>query len=422
MANSLNKNTSEIVLKKFIMGFMDDRVLLNTVETQCMKGVINPSTGDSVQFKRPHQYNAVRTPSGDITGQSNDIISATATARISDYITIDMGWTQLEQAIQLNQLEQILAPARDKMITEYESELAQYMINNTGLVSGTPDQPIDAWGDVAGTKSYLHALGVKGDCYGAMNPWSTQDLADTQSGLASGDNELVNAAWRRARLSRDFGGVQAYNCNSLGSYTMGTSAGAADVTVDASPTVTYSALKDTYQVSVTLSGLPANATINAGQQVQFDKTLMLNQQNKNPLSRRGAGVPFVGTVTADVVADGAGDAVVVLSGAPIFDATAPQYNTVSRAITAGDAVTMLGTADETVQPGLFYGKGFVGTGTVELPKLHSWDSSVISVDGISMRATKYSDPKTNTQSMRIDLLPAYCVFNPLMGGQFFGNA
>ena len=27
----------------------------------------------------------------------------------------------------------------------------------------------------------------------------------------------------------------------------------------------------------------------------------------------------------------------------------------------------------------------------------------------------------NTQGMRLDMLPSFCVFNPFMGGQFFGN-
>ena len=68
MANALNKNVSEIVLKKFLPGFMDDLVLAETVDRQLLTGVINPNTGDSVQFKRPHQYEGVRTPSGDISG------------------------------------------------------------------------------------------------------------------------------------------------------------------------------------------------------------------------------------------------------------------------------------------------------------------------------------------------------------------
>jgi hypothetical protein len=421
MANSLNKNYSEIVLKKLLPGFMDDLVLANTVNRQLIQGQINPSTGDSIQFKRPHQYQSVRTPDGDITGNTNNIISATATATVSDYITVNIDWLQLEEAIELNQLEEILAPARDEMTTTLENELATYMIDNAGLTFGTPGTAIDAWSDVANPGAYLKSLGVQGrPIYGVMNPFTTSDLADTQSGLASGDNRLVNTAWENAQISRNFGGLRGLMSNSLGSYTTGTITGSG--TVDATPTATYAALKDTYQMTIDLAGFGAAATIKAGQQLEFPGTLMLNQQNKNVIvDNAGNGIPFVGTVIADAVADGGGDITVTISGAAIIDATNPQYNTVDAAITATDTVTVLATASTSYQPGLFYTEDYVGLGTIDLPKLHGWDSSVVNHKGFSIRATEYSDPVTAIQSMRIDMLPAFGVFNPMFGGQFFGS-
>jgi len=421
MANNLDKNVSEIVLKEFLPGFMDDLVLCKEVDRQMLTGSINPNTGETVQFKRPHQYQVQRTPAGDISGGTpSALISATATARTSEYITIDIEWTQLEQAIKLNQLDEVLMPARQKMVTELENELATYMLNNAGLTLGTAGSAIDAWGDIAGTGSYLKALGVEDEYCAVMNPWAAQDLADTQSGLASGDNRLVTTAWERAQISRPFGGVRALMSNSLESVLTGTATGPYVGGLAATPTVTYEALKDTYQITVDLT-IGAGETLTAGQQIQFDDTNMLQQQNKNVLSRRGAAIPFVGTVTADATADGAGAVQVVLSGAPIFDVANPQYNTVDRAIALGDDITVLGAASTTYQPGLFFSKGYVGLGTVELPRLHTWDSSVVNYDGFSIRATRYSDPKTNTQGMRLDMLPSFCVFNPFMGGQFFGN-
>ena len=223
MANNTDKNVSELVLKKFLPGFMSDLVLAETVNRELLRGVIDPSTGDTVQLKRPHQYRSERTTDGDMTSKTqSEIVSATATATVSNYITVFIGWSQLEEAIKLNQLEEILAPAREEIVTTLENELATFMINNTGLTSGTPSQPIDAWGDVAGTGSYLKALGVKGEMYATMNPWAVQDLADTQSGLASGDNGLVNTAWQEAQIAKNFGGLKAFMSDSLESYTAGT--------------------------------------------------------------------------------------------------------------------------------------------------------------------------------------------------------
>lgn len=420
MANDIDKNVSKMVLKKFLPGFMSDLVLAETIERQLLVGVINPNTGDSVQLKRPHQYRSERTPGGDMTGKSaSEIISATATARISDFITVFIDWTILEQAIELNQLEEILQPAREEMVTTLENELARFMINNAGLTSGFPNEPIDAWGDVAGTGSYLKALGVTGEMYATMNPFSVQDLADTQSGLASGNNNLVDSAWERSQISRNFGGLKAFMSNSLESYTTGTITGSG--AVNGTPIATYPALKDSYQMTINLDGFAAGATIKAGQQIMFPATLMLNQQNKTPISKRNEGIPFIGTILADAEADGAGAITVFISGAAIVDASLPQYNTVDAPITDGDVVTVLGVPETVYQPGLAYTKGFVGMGFVEIPPLNGWDSSVVNHKGFSIRATKFSDPITNVQSLRLDMVPVFCVYQPMMGMQFFGN-
>lgn len=58
MPNNLDSNVSQIVLKKFLPGFMSDLVLAKTVDRQLLAGEINSSTGDSVSFKRPHQFSS----------------------------------------------------------------------------------------------------------------------------------------------------------------------------------------------------------------------------------------------------------------------------------------------------------------------------------------------------------------------------
>ncbi|WP_286203912.1 P22 phage major capsid protein family protein, partial [Escherichia coli] len=83
MPNNLDSNVSQIVLKKFLPGFMSDLVLAKTVDRQLLAGEINSSTGDSVSFKRPHQFSSLRTPTGDISGQNkNNLISGKATGRV----------------------------------------------------------------------------------------------------------------------------------------------------------------------------------------------------------------------------------------------------------------------------------------------------------------------------------------------------
>ncbi|KXK88588.1 head protein, partial [Escherichia coli] len=275
--------------------------------------------------------------------------------------------------------------------------------------------------DVAQTASFLKDLGVnEGENYAVMDPWSAQRLADAQTGLHASD-QLVRTAWENAQIPTNFGGIRALMSNGLASRTQGAFGGT--LTVKTQPTVTYNAVKDSYQFTVTLTGATASVTgfLKAGDQVKFTNTYWLQQQTKQALYNGATPISFTATVTADANSDSSGDVTVTLSGVPIYDTTNPQYNSVSRQVEAGDAVSVVGTASQTMKPNLFYNKFFCGLGSIPLPKLHSIDSAVATYEGFSIRVHKYADGDANVQKMRFDLLPAYVCFNPHMGGQFFGN-
>ncbi len=420
--NDLKSNVSQIVLKKFLPGFMSDLVLAKTVDRQLLAGEINSSTGDSVSFKRPHQFASKRTATGDISGQAkNNLISGKATGKVGNYITVAVEYGQLEEAIELNQLDEILKPVRERIVTDLETELAQFMMNNGALSLGSPNTPINKWSDVAQTASLMKDLGIKtGENYAVMDPWSAQRLADAQSGL-HGNDQLIRSAWEDAQISGNFGGIRALMSNGLASRTQGAFGGT--LTVQTAPTVTYNAVKDTYQFTVTLTGATASVTgfLKAGDQIKFTNTYWLQQQSKQVLYNGSAPISFTATVLADANSTAGGAVTVTLSGVPIYDTTNPQYNAVSRQLAAGDAVTVIGTAGQTMKPNLFYNKFFCGLGTIPLPKLNSIDSAVATYEGFSIRVHKYSDGDANVQKMRFDLLPAYVCFNPHFGGQFFGN-
>ncbi|MCK7258089.1 head protein [Enterobacter asburiae] len=420
--NNLDSNVSQIVLKKFLPGFMSDLVLAKTVDRQLLAGEINSSTGDSVSFKRPHQFASLRTATGDISGQAkNNLISGKATGKVGNYITVAVEYGQLEEAIKLNQLDEILAPVRQRIVTDLETELAKFMMNNGALSLGSPNTPINKWSDVAQTASFLKDLGVEeGENYAVMDPWAAQRLADAQSGL-HGSDQLIRSAWEDAQISGNFGGIRALMSNGLASRTQGAFGGT--LTVQTAPTVTYVSVKDTYQFTVTLTGATASVTgfLKAGDQLKFTSTYWLNQQSKQVLYNGSNPISFTATVLADANSTAGGLVTVTLSGVPIFDATAAQYNAVNRQVAAGDAVTVIGTANQAMKPNLFYNKFFCGLGTIQLPKLHSIDSAVATYEGFSIRVHKYADGDANVQKMRFDLLPAYVCFNPHMGGQFFGN-
>lgn len=424
-ANNLNSNVSSITLKKFAEGFKSTNVLVNAVDRQVIQGELNPNTGDSVFLKRPMQYRALRTATGDLTAQQpSNLISGKIEAKISNYCSVWIEYDQIEQALRLNQWEEILRPAYERINTEIELELANYIVRNGGLSLGTTGTAITKWSDVAQVGSMLNDIGLNtGKKYAIMDPWAAQALADKQGALQSGNVELIRSAWEDAQIAGNFAGVRALMSNSLANRTSGTAAGQTGVTVQATPTVTYSAVKDTMQMTVVLTGANlAGRALAVGDQVQFNTRFLINQQTKQVMIRNGSPVPFVGTVTQAASAVG-NNITVVLSGAAVFDATNPQFNTVASAITAGDAVTLLGAGNTTYKPNIFMHEKAIAMGFVELPKLQGWDSTVMSSasTGISMRSTMSSNPITNVQGVRIDILPAFATLLPLGCGQFFGN-
>ena len=421
MANNLSSNITRKVLRAFLPAIEKQRVLSKTVDGSTFQGKFTPASGEVVDIKRPHQYNAKRTATGDISAlTANDIIAGKASATVQNYITVDIPWTNKEEALELDQLEEILKPAAEECVTELETSFCDYMITNAGLASGTPNTVIDAWSDIAAQMSLMKSIGVPmGEIYSVMNPFTIQNLASAQTGLSADPSRLVQTAWELAQISTPFAGLRAVGSNSLSTWVSSDAADRAG-TIAANPDVTYVTAKDTMQQSLSVTGFTAAAVVKAGDIIEIEGRYLIHQKTRKPIfDASGNKITFKATVTADVTLDGAGAGVLTISGAAIFEANG-QYNTVDSAPVAADVVNILGSASTEYQPNLFYHKSAFAIAYVKLPKLFSTDTVSVSEDGLSIRCSKYSDGDKNTQKIRFDLLPAFGVMNPFYAGKGFG--
>ena len=419
MANNLNSNVTRKVARVFLEAFEASRVLTKTVDTQLLSGKFNPSSGSTVDFKRPHDYNSIRTSGGDISSSTkSDIIAGKATGTVQDYFTAATEWGNVEEALELDQLDQILEPMARRIVTDMELDLGAFIRKNASLKYGNHGTAVDAWSDVAGAGATMDAVGVpmSNDKYYIMNPFTTTALSSAQNGLNAADG-LVRTAWEKAQISQSFGGMMALTSNALSSFTSGDSSDRVGA-LASTPDSTYVTAKDTMQQTLSVSGLDGTV-IRAGDMVTIAGVNRLNVATRQPMiDAAGNTVPWTGTVVADATIT-AGAATIVVSGAAIYEANG-QYNNVTAAPTSGDVVTILGAASTLYQPNLFYTKQAFGIGTVKLPKLYSTDTIATTSDGFSIRVSKYADGDANTQKIRFDLLPAYACFNPLFAGQGFG--
>jgi hypothetical protein len=419
MANNLSSNITRPLAKIFLEAFESSRVVTKTVNTQLLSGKFNPSTGTKVDFKRPHDYNTIRSAGGDISAAAkSDIIAGKATGTVQEYFTAATEWSNIQEALELDQLDQILEPMARRLVTDLELDLAKFMRINTGLNYGARGTAVDAWSDVAGAGAMMDSVGVpmSDNKYYLMNPFTTTSLASAQSGLNAADG-LVRTAFEKAQIASNFGGMKALTSNALSSYTSGSTTDRLG-DLKTAPDATYVTAKDTMQQTMVIETL-GTGTIEAGDQIQVAGVNRLNIATRQLiLDATGAAVPWTGTVLAVVTIAG-NEATVVVSGAAIYEANG-QYNNVDAAPAAGAVVTILGAAATVYQPNLFYTEQAFGLGTVKLPKLYSTDTVATTSDGMSIRVSKYSDGDANTQKIRFDLLPAYAVFNPNFAGQGYG--
>ena len=424
-SNSLNNNTTRQLARVFLEKFEASRVLTKTVDTQLLTGRFNPSSGTTVDFKRPHDYKSDRTATGDISAvDKSDIIAAKATGTVQDYFTVHADWDEVDEALKLDQLDQILAPMATRIVTDLELDFGRFMFKNANLHFGTPGTVVDAWSDIAGAGALMDSIGVpnEGDRFYVMNPFTTVNLADVQRGLSSGSDSLVNTAWQNAQITSRFGNLMAMSSNALPSYTTGSlSAGANRAgTLSGTPDGTYATNKDTMTQTLAIAGFGAGAdTIKAGEIVEVSARNRLSLSTRDSFTdQTGSQILWSGVVTADVtLSGGAGN--IVVAGPAIQEANG-QYNTADAAIVAGAVITLGGAQNQIIQPNLFWHKQAFTVASVPIKKLHSTDTIATTADGLQLRVSKGSNFLENQNLVRIDFRPAYGVMNPFFAGQGFG--
>lgn len=429
MANNYQSNTNKKLLKAFAPAFESSAVLLNTVSKQLVND-FDPSTDGQygqVSMKRPPQYVPYRSADGDMTGNQNPVRTGKVQAEVSDYITVYVENTQVEEALEADQLDELLKPIAEDMLVTLESETAQFMATNAALTSGDPDEAVDAWSDVANAGALLKDIGAPtGKKYGVIDCFDEVALADLQTQL--GANPTVATAWESALIKQNFAGLDVLTTNNLPEYASGNDV--TGITVSVTPSALYTTYANTYRTALTLTGFTTTTgTLGAGATLTFPGTNLVNMKNGKVLRKSGTPITLTLTVLPDTdgsleyTADGSGVITAQVSGAAIFETGVNgAFNTVDKAVVATDVVTITESVDTVYRPGLAYCEGFVGVGSVVLPKLHATDSMVMNHKGVSIRVHRFSDGVGNKNRYRFDILPTFACFNPFWGVRMNGFA
>jgi hypothetical protein len=430
MANELSSNVSTRVAKVIMDSFEANRVLTKTVNTSLVSGAngVNNETGDTVYLKRPTQFRAIETSDGDISAETkNDIGVGRIPATVQPYITIPINYSNLEEVTELNQLKEILSPAAEELATRLELNLGKKMIENAGPSFGTIGNAwtkTNAWESVAGTGALLKAIGMPnaGEKYYVANDLVGVKFSAAQNSLTAADG-LVRTAWQNAQIADSYAGLRVLTSSGLNTYEAGATADRAG-TLASNPDVTWVTHKDTMIQTLNLTGLTVS-TVDAvlpGDVIEYDAIYHVNVATRKPvIDATGASVKYRCTVVTGGDTDGSGNVTVTVTNSAIFGATGldSQYTNVSAAPVSGSVFNILGAAGSIYQPSLCYHKNAFALATLKLPKLHATDTIAKSMDGLSMRITKYSDGDKNAQRWRIDMLPVMGVMNQLFMAKGF---
>ncbi len=426
MANDFASNFTRPLMRVFLEQFDSKRTLSKNVNTQLFEGKFNGSTGDNIDVKRPTDYISRRTSNGDVSSgaSKSDIITGKATATVQDYFTVFVDYDEADEAIKMDQLDQLLDPMTTRIVTDFEVDYASFMMENTALLSGTVGTAATTWQHIADAGATLMANGVPADSdwFYTVNPFTQATLANTQRAIGAVD-PLVSEAFRKATISDMFAGMKVMTATTLATYTTGTGADRAG-TLTANPDVTYVTAKDSMTQSFAVTAFQANLVVAAGE--TFSVTAASGAINRLNLSTRqnvvdglGAAIVWTGTVTAEVTLGASGEGTLVVTGPAIFE-SGGQYNTVSQAPLSADVCTLSGAAVTTIQPNLFWSKNAFAIASVPIKKLHSTDTVGTTEDGLQMRVSRGVGFLENEQKVRIDFRPAYGVMNPFFAGQGFG--
>ena len=429
MPNDFDSNFTRKLARVFLEKFDSARVLSKNVDTQLLAGKFAPDTGDTVDFKRPTDYKTVRTSNGDVSGETkSNIITGKASGVVQDYFTAFVDYDEADEAIKMDQLDQLLAPMATRIKTDLELDFAAFMMKNTALLAGTVGTAADTWDDIAEAGAMMQASGIPADApwFYTVNPFTQRALASTNRSLGAGGvaGGLVKSAVDKATISEMFAGFdKVMTATTLANYVVGAEADRAG-TLSGTPTVTYVAAKDTMTQVLAVTAVGAGATvINAGETVTITAASgAINRLNLSTrqliLDEASAPVVWTGTVTETVaLVGGAGN--VTVTGPAIFELDGA-YNTVSQSPLSGDIVTFSGAANAIIQPNLFWHKQAFSIGSVPIKKLHSTDTLATTEDGLQFRVSRGVGFLENEQKVRIDFRPAYGVMNPFFAGQGFG--
>jgi hypothetical protein len=339
--------------------------------------------GDSLKIRLPNEY-TVRTGA---TLSAQDTTETSTTLQVATQKGVDLNFTSTDLTLSLDDFsKRIIDPAMSVLAATIEADaLSMYKDVN---------QQIDNQGSaatlakvLAGRKRLVDSL-ARGNKTALLNTQDNVDLVDALKGLFQ-DSGQISKQYREGMMGRT-AGFDFYENTLIPSHTVGTKAGTP---------LTNGA--DQSGASLITDGWTASSAIlKQGDVFTIAGVFDVHPETKATMSSLKQ---FV--VTADVSADGSGNATIAIS--PSIVASGARQN-VSAAAGDGKAITVSGTASTAHGISLLYAPEAFAFATADLVMPEGVDFARREVmDGISMRIVRQYDINNDKFPCRLDVLYGY---------------
>lgn len=350
------------------------------------------SPGQTINIKRPPRYQY----------RSGRVSVPQATTENTIPLTLsqggcDLGFTGLERAVSVQQLEQKIMAAVAAVANEIDRQgldMAHYAAFNTiGTVGTVPATQAAAIALVTQGQQRLDEMGAPRDRQRTfiLNPAMNAGLVQGMAGLFNGQDKIA-AQFGSGVVVPSLGLTYAMDQNVV-NHVNGTCAAGTNV-------------NGAGQTGSSIAVAAITGTLTKGTVVSFPGSFAVN-----PQSRQSTGTLAQFVLTADV-ANGA-------TSLPISPAivTSGPFQNVTASPTTGQAFTFIGAASATYATNVAYHRDAFTLAMVPMDApmaAGGVDVSVMSDQGLSVKVTKYYDPINDFNGMRLDVLFGWAATYPEM--------
>lgn len=367
--------------------------------------------GDTIYVKRPPQFVIRR---GKVA-QVQDVTVGEAPVKLDYQCGIDIEYDSVEETLSVDELlnNAVMMSKAATLAQEIDSTLMQATLEFPSWV-GTPGQVIDSPEDFFLAPERLDDMAVPQSGINAV--LSTRDYWKLASKFTTGnlyDNDVNKTALQKAKLPM-MGGLNPYMTQSVINLVTGTRTNGA--VNGANQNVTYVSVADSYEQTLIVDGLGANATVKAGEVFTIAGVWSVNPRTKAQLDYL---LQFV--VLNDAVASAGGEATLTIAN-PII--TSGAYQTASAAPADNAVVTWMGTAATSYRQNAVFHKSAIQLVSAKLvrPRTGEYSYATDKESGISIRYWQTSDGTNDTHLHRWDVLFGVTNVDRRLGTRASGTA